>query len=513
VEPGKVVMKINRTIISNLNTLSSKPGESIFALPEKVLQFGTGVLLRGLPDYFIDKANKQGIFNGRIVVVKSTSNGGTDAFETQDGLYTHCIKGIQHNKVVEEYILNASISRVLSAAEQWNEIIKLAGNKDMQVIISNTTESGIVLDKNDKITNEPPVSFPGKLLAFLFERWKIFGGTAESGMVIVPAELISDNGTILRSIVNELAALNQLEQSFIDWLNTYNHFCNSLVDRIVPGKLPAAQQSEVEQTLGYEDELMIMSEVYSLWAIEAKNEIVKEKLSFAKADGSVIITDSILKYKELKLRLLNGTHTFSCGLACLAGFETVKDALQDNNFKTYIENLMHEEIAPAIISGMISEKEAHAFADSVIDRFANPHIDHKWISITMNFTSKMQMRNVPLLLEHYKTNSRVPQLMAFGFAAYLRFIQIAKEENGKYLGTFNGKSYVIDDPKAATFKTAWGNNNSVREILANTEIWNADLSALPGFASTVNEYLDRINDGQLSQLFAELSKKEMKVSA
>jgi tagaturonate reductase len=296
-------------------------------------------------------------------------------------------------------------------------------------------------------------------------------------------------------------------------LNTYNHFCNSLVDRIVPGKLPAAQQSEVEQTLGYEDELMIMSEVYSLWAIEAKNEIVKEKLSFAKADGSVIITDSILKYKELKLRLLNGTHTFSCGLACLAGFETVKDALQDNSFKTYIENLMHEEIAPAIISGMISEKEAHAFADSVIDRFANPHIDHKWISITMNFTSKMQMRNVPLLLEHYKTNSRVPQLMAFGFAAYLRFIQIAKEENGKYLGTFNGKSYVIDDPKAATFKTAWGNNNSVRTILANTEIWNADLSALPGFASTVNEYLDRINDGQLSQLLAELSKKEMKVSA
>jgi tagaturonate reductase len=209
VEPGKVVMKINRTIISNLNTLSSKPGESIFALPEKVLQFGTGVLLRGLPDYFIDKANKQGIFNGRVVVVKSTSNGGTDAFETQDGLYTHCIKGIQHNKVVEEYILNASISRVLSAAEQWSEIIKLAGSADMQVIISNTTESGIVLDKNDKITNEPPVSFPGKLLAFLFERWKIFGGTAESGMVIVPAELISDNGTILRSIVNELAVINQ----------------------------------------------------------------------------------------------------------------------------------------------------------------------------------------------------------------------------------------------------------------------------------------------------------------
>ena len=76
----------------------SIPGSKLLELPEKVLQFGTGVLLRGLPDYFIDKANKQGIFNGRIVIVKSTSKGGTDAFEKQDGLYTLCVKGIEEWK-------------------------------------------------------------------------------------------------------------------------------------------------------------------------------------------------------------------------------------------------------------------------------------------------------------------------------------------------------------------------------------------------------------------------------
>src|SRR6478609_7874693 len=121
------------------------PDESIFELPEKVLQFGTGVLLRGLPDYFIDKANKQGLFNGRIVVVKSTSQGGSDDFEKQDGLYTHCIKGYEGETIVDKNILNASISRVLAASESWNEILACAKSPDMQIIISNTTEAGIVL--------------------------------------------------------------------------------------------------------------------------------------------------------------------------------------------------------------------------------------------------------------------------------------------------------------------------------------------------------------------------------
>src|SRR5688572_12303556 len=140
------------------------PGE-IFDLPEKVLQFGTGVLLRGLPDYFIDKANRQGRFNGRIVVVKSTSNGGTDAFSRQDGLYTLCVRGLEGGKKIDEAIINASISRVLSAKEDWKKIIACAHNPEIQVVISNTTEVGITLTDDD-ISQDPPKSFPGKLLAF-----------------------------------------------------------------------------------------------------------------------------------------------------------------------------------------------------------------------------------------------------------------------------------------------------------------------------------------------------------
>ena len=158
-------MILSRYTLKNLCATTEVPDESLFDLPEKVLQFGTGVLLRGLPDYFIDKANRQGIFNGRIVVVKSTAQGDTSAFDKQDGLYTICIKGNDRGTAKEENSINSSISRVLSASTEWGHILKCAHNPNMQIILSNTTEAGIEL-VNEDINCHPPVSFPGKLLSF-----------------------------------------------------------------------------------------------------------------------------------------------------------------------------------------------------------------------------------------------------------------------------------------------------------------------------------------------------------
>src|ERR1700761_9154044 len=113
-----------------------KPADGLFELPEKVLQFGTGVLLRGLPDYFIDKANRQGLFNGRIVVVKSTDSGDAGAFDRQNGLYTLCVRGIEDGRKVEENIVCSAISRVLSARDQWADILALAHSPEMRIVIS-----------------------------------------------------------------------------------------------------------------------------------------------------------------------------------------------------------------------------------------------------------------------------------------------------------------------------------------------------------------------------------------
>jgi tagaturonate reductase len=486
------------------------PEEKLFSLPEKVLQFGTGVLLRGLPDYFIDKANRNGVFNGRVVVVKSTSQGSADAFDQQDGLYTLYVRGIENGAMTEDAIINSSVSRVLSAKDDWNAILKCAHDPEMKIIISNTTEVGIVLTDDD-VRSTPPDSFPGKLLAFLYERYKAFNGNEESGMVIIPTELIIDNGDKLYSIVLELAAKNKLGNDFTQWLRSANHFCNSLVDRIVPGKLPAADKKATEEKLGYTDELMIMAETFRLWAIESDSEKVKEILSFSKTDEGVVITSDIEKFRELKLRLLNGAHTFSCGLAFLAGFSTVKEAMRNEEIAIYIRRLMILEIAAALDNNTVSYNEACAFANQVIDRFRNPFIDHQWLNISVNYTSKMKLRNVPLLLEHYRRTGEVPENMTLGFAAYLLFMKCRPGADGNYYGNAQGSIYVIQDDMAIYFadKSSSGNMDTfVEDILANKNIWDTDISKLDGFAEAVKENLRSLEQkGVLATLAGKQLKK------
>ena len=508
---------------NTLGQIAAQPGLNIpdsklLELPEKVLQFGTGVLLRGLPDYFIDKANRQGFFNGRVVIVKSTDSD-SSAFDKQDGLYTICIRGIENRKTIQENVISASISRVLSAKSDWKRILECAHNPEMKIIISNTTEVGIQLVQDD-ITSEPPVSFPGKLLAFLYERFKAFNGSAASGMVIIPTELITDNGSKLESIVLELAHRNNIDFKFIEWLENHNSFCNSLVDRIVPGKPNDEETKRLEITLGYKDELLTMSEVFRLWAIEG-DEKIKETLSFGKTDKGIVIVPDITLFKELKLRLLNGTHTFNCGLAFLSGFKTTREAMMDNIYAVFVKNLMHTEIASAI-PFEIDTKIKQDFANNVFDRFCNPFIDHQWLSITVQYTSKMKMRNIPLLLRHYELNDTPPIHMATGFAGYLLFMKATRKEGGKYFGYRNGpdpslpqnyrQEYEIKDDSSAYFYNAWNNNSSsdklAETVLKEEAIWETDLTKLPGFLSAVQQQLKEMTTNGILETITQLETKK-----
>jgi len=502
-------MILSRYTLKNINSsLVSMPEDSLFELPEKVLQFGTGVLLRGLPDYFIDRANRQGIFNGRIVVVKSTSQGDSSAFDKQDGLYTQCIRGLKNGEKIEENIINSSISRVLSAQEEWEQILECAHNQQMQIIISNTTEIGIQLT-NDDIRRHPPTSFPGKLLAFLYERFQAFGGSAHSGMVIVPTELIVDNGKKLESIVLELAHLNGLEDKFIEWLENHNCFCNSLVDRIVPGKPDTATSASLEKELGYTDSLLIMSEVYALWAIEGDEEIEKI-LSFAAADEGVKIEPDINIYRELKLRLLNGTHTLSCGPAFLAGCDTVQQAMEDETISSFISDLMQNEIAPSI-PYQVALSAANEFGNTVLDRFRNPQIKHQWINITVQYSSKMKMRCVPVLLNHYQNCDTVPEAFALGFAAYLYFMKAIIEKEKKYYGEFNFKQYLIQDEQAGIFYKRWQTlapDILVKEVLRDHDLWGENLNDLPGFTEAVINKINLIMQGEIKEAIANVVTKK-----
>jgi tagaturonate reductase len=477
----------------------SMPALPLQPLPERVLQFGTGVLLRGLPDYLIDKANRQGIFNGRIAVVKSTEGGDFDVFGRQNNLYTLCIRGVENQQLVEQNVVCSSISRVLSARQQWNEILRIGASPDLQLVISNTTEIGIQLVA-ENIREAPPESFPGKLLAVLYARYMAFAGDLSKGLVIVPTELLPDNGTKLEAILLELAHRNELAPSFIDWLEQANTFCNSLVDRIVPGKPEPAHYQTIKEQIGYNDDLLTVTEVYRLWAIEvpenADIERVKSVLSFYQADENVLIQHNIDEIRELKLRLLNGTHTLSCGLAFLGGFETVGQAMADEQMAGFVQELIKTDLISGLTPG-VDQKVSLAFGHQVLDRFRNPFIKHRWLAITLQYSMKMQQRNVPVLWQYYQQQQGTPRFMALGFAAYLLFMRGTTQQNGIWCGERNGVAYPIQDPQAGYFGDLWARMSPqelTQTALQNQVLWGKDLTQLSGFAEEVSYYLTQLLD-------------------
>lgn len=501
-----ILAKENLNLINPENVIV--PLANTFDLPEKVLQFGTGVLLRGLPDYFIDKANRQGIFNGRVAVVKSTG-GTTTAFDLQNSLYTLCIRGLENGELVHQNVISSAISRVISAEQDWNAILAIAKSADLQIIVSNTTEVGIQLVK-ESIDQNPPASFPAKLVAVLHERFKSLG-IKDSGLVIIATELIPDNGKKLASIVLELAKFNNLDEKFILWLQEENSFCNSLVDRIVPGKPDAQTLRALEEELGYTDHLLSMTEPYRLWAIEGGEKVAKA-LSFAKADEGVIIAEDIEIYRELKVRLLNGTHTLSSGIAFLSGIDTVKNAMTNEQIKAYITALMAKEIGPAI-PYHVTAIQTTAFANTVKDRFANPSIAHLWLNITFQYSMKMKIRILPLLLNHYKLFNHVPEHMAFGFAAYLTFMKVDRKKGGDFYGAYNGIDYLIIDDSAEYFfnQAHFIGANYVTAVLGDVDFWKTDLNLLEGFTKAVVDSYNAIAKDGMADALGELTASALNV--
>ena len=461
-------------------------------LPVKVLQFGTGVLLRGLTDHAIDKANRAGVFNGRITVVKSTNTGGTDAFAAQDNLYTLQMKGIENKQLTEQTVINSSIAKVLSAADEWDLILKEAENVELKVVISNTTEVGIQLIE-EAIDQQPPASFPAKLLAVLYHRYKHFNGNVECGLVIIPTELLPDNATILKSIIKKLIAFNRLTADFEKWVDEHNHFCNSLVDRIVTGKPSQEEQKQFESKNGYHDDLLIVSEPYCLWAIEGDDK-VKAILSFEQTEPGVIVIPDIEVHRELKLRLLNGTHSLSCAFALAMGFDLVNAATDDPEFSSFQKDLMTEirsampyKADPALMDD---------FSERVLDRFRNPYIQHQWVAIAQQYTTKLITRVLPLLKEHYRLYSHSPENIAKGFAAYLWLMSKVVEHNGGCYLVLKNEGHAFKDEKAGILVDKWASHPATdiaQEVLSDSRIWGENLSLqLPGFSQAVQSQLNNL---------------------
>jgi len=506
----KQMMKLKKELLQDpefqKRTDIAVQSADMFQLPEKVLQFGSGAFLRAFADYFINRANQQGIFNGRVIIVQSLEGQRADALNRQDGLYTVFLRGLEHGEKKEERCIIASVSRALKARAQWNELLACAHNPQLKIILSNTTEVGISLDEQDAMVLRPPRSFPGKLTAFLYKRYQAFDGSPQAGMVIIPCELIDNNGTRLREIVLELSQRWRLPERFQEWLQHRNIFCNSLVDRIVPGTPPLDVLKVYWNELGYEDALLTIAEPFHLWAIEG-DEQVKAKFPLTETGCNILVVSDVKPYRILKIRILNGVHTTIAPLAFLLGKNFVKECIDDALFASLIKHTIYDEIIPGLD---ISHDAARQFADDVLERFRNPFIQHPLINITLQSTSKMRERVIPSIERYYEKTGQVPKSLAFGFSAYIWFMRGAERRGDTIYGARGNERYHIEDNEAEYFFSHWTNVQTkeptsladlVTAICTNERLWGWQLP--DDFVATVSRYLFLIANRGVEQALAE----------
>ncbi len=472
--------------------------------PVKVVQFGEGNFLRAFVDYMIDIANEQGKFDGDIVLIKPIEFGSTENFHKQDCQYTVSLRGIVDG---EAKVLNrqvTSVADIVDTSSEYEKYMGLAEIDTLRFVVSNTTEAGIVFDAEDKFEWNPPKTFPGKLTKFLYHRFETFKGDMGKGLVMLPVELIDDNGIMLKKCVMQLIELWGLSDEFRKWVDEACVFTSTLVDRIVTG-YPRDTIEEEWEKLGYEDRIMVTGEPFALWVIESPTDISKE-LPLPDAGLPVIFTDNQKPYKQRKVRILNGAHTSFVLASYLCGNDIVKQSMDDGDIKNFMVKTIFDEVIPTLT---LPEEELKEFAEAVITRFNNPYVKHALLSISLNSVSKWRARCMPSLLGYVEKFGKLPVHLAFSLAALMAFYTGTEIRGKALIGNRNGQEYeILDDMDVLEFfrdNCQKDSKEFVTAFLGSETFFGQDLNQVEGLTDAIAGYLDDIKANGMRAALCKIS--------
>lgn len=450
--------------------------------PTKIIQFGEGNFLRAFIDWFIQTIDDETDFNGGVAVVQPLATGRVKELEKQDGLYNLLLEGIEDGELKRSLQTIDVLNQFINPYSEYADYLALAENPDIKLVISNTTEAGIVYDPNDTNYDVCPTSFPGKLLALLKRRYDHFNGSKDAGLYILACELIDYNGSKLKEVMNKLAQDKGYSAEFIDWLNNANLYYNTLVDRIVPG-YPRDQIEQLTEELGYIDNNIVKGEYFHLWVIEGDPCLTKV-FPVDKTKLNIIITDNVKPYKERKVKILNGAHTCLVPIAYQMDKRLVSEMMNDPKCNKFLMDFMHNEVWGTID---LSKEELENFTNSVFNRFLNPTIKHELLTIALNSMTKYKTRVLPSAIATYEKTKQLPKHALFSLACWFNMYSF-KNEDGTLL--------IKDDPE---FIEMWQGlaNASVDEIVdkvMSLKHWEYDFDQMEGAKDFVKKCLSSIKE-------------------
>jgi tagaturonate reductase len=443
----------------------------------------------------VNRMNKTCNYQGGVVIVKPTRHGNYDELIAQEGLYHLVTSGFAKGQIIDEIELITCVDEIIQPYEQPDRFIETAKETDLRVIVSNTTESGIVYEAGQNPLSMPD-NFPAKLCLWLKSRYDYFDGARDKGCIVLPCELIEKNGEILQKIVLQYAHEWQYGEAFIDWLQSANVFANTLVDRIVPGLPKDDQLNQYQEKTGYEDVQMVVAEPYHLLVIEGP-DFIENEFPLKRAGINAVITPDLATYRLQKVRLLNGGHTSLVPIGILLGIETVGQFVEDPVLLSFLDKLMRLEIIPSVRE--VENDQLQAYTGDVLDRFKNPFVRHKLSSIALNSISKFVVRILPSIENHLRNTGELPERIILSFAALIRF----------YQGAWNGEKLPVQD-SAEVIKIIqkWWHQESTgkidllemsEHILGEHKLWGRNLNDIPDLKKKVSVALEIIENGTLKE--------------
>ncbi len=480
----------------------------------KILQIGEGNFLRGFADWMIHEMNASGKYHGSVVLTPPTPRGGAklEKLAEQEGLYTLVQQGLQNGEKVEKRQLISVFRDYVNPYADWESFLQLAELESLDVVISNTTEAGLTYTELDYVPGEPMVNYPARLTVFLHRRFQTFGNDPKRGLMILPCELVENNGDMLKSYVLRYAREFGFGEDFCQWVEQHQLFLNNLVDRIVTGMPQADEYARLTGNWGYEDHFLTSAEPYYIWVIEGDSSL-DQRLPLVQTGLNVKWTQDLQPYRQRKVHILNGAHTLMMPLGVLHNRTTVRELMEDEQLGSWVKQTIAEEVIPSL---SLPADELQRYAEETYERFYNPYLEHRLMDIAMNSLSKFQARVLPVLKTYTEKNGHLPQQLVRGFSALLLLYRVQPIEQE---GTVLFRSFTLDgQPRDIRDNAEWlqqlaqhwsegssqhetdgvaDYSKAVQRILSDTRIWQEDLTAIPGLVEMVASNLNDMEAGRL----------------
>ncbi len=310
---------------------------------------------------------------------------------------------------------------------------------------------------------------PKSAIGYIVEALRLRREQGLEAFTVMSCDNVRENGHVAKVAVLGLAQAR--DPLLAAWIEAHATFPCTMVDRIVPAATPETLQ-EIADQLGVYDPCAIACEPFRQWVIE--DSFVSGRPAWDKVGAQFV--EDVVPFEMMKLRMLNGSHSFLAYLGYLGGYETIADTMTNPAYREAAFALMMQEQAPTLF--MPEGTDLQAYATLLIARFSNPSLRHRTWQIAMDGSQKLPQRMLEGIRVHLARGSRWP-LLALGVAGWMRYVSGIDDA---------GNAIDIRDPLADKMQkrvSASDEHQRVAALLTLEEIFGRDLPQNPQFVAHI----------------------------